>query len=163
MFICERERQKHAHVHAHEQGGGREGERENPKQAWCCQSRALCGAWTHEPWDHDLSQSQMLNQQSHTDAPPILILNCRVLSALLTFFKNSVLKNKNSLGLRSSVTTGQRIWHTRKVLAWVLELIWNPSSGPSSSVTLGKLLCLSFIICIMGESDTLMSACKDWK
>ena len=34
---------------------GRERRRENSKQAPCCQHRALRGAWSHEPWDHDLS------------------------------------------------------------------------------------------------------------
>ena len=32
----------------------RERERENPKQALHCQCRAQCGAWSHEPWDHNL-------------------------------------------------------------------------------------------------------------
>ena len=38
--------------------GERERERENPKQAPHCQSRALCGAQTHKPQDHDLSRNQ---------------------------------------------------------------------------------------------------------
>ena len=33
-------------------------ERENLKQALHCQHRARCGAWTHKPWDRDLSWSQ---------------------------------------------------------------------------------------------------------
>ena len=32
--------------------------RENPKQVPCCQRRAWCGAWTHKPWDDDLSRNQ---------------------------------------------------------------------------------------------------------
>ena len=35
-----------------------------------CQHRAQCGAWTHRPWDHDLSWSQTLNQLSHPGTPP---------------------------------------------------------------------------------------------
>ena len=31
--------------------------------------RAQCGAWTHEPWDHDLSRSQTLTWLSHPGAP----------------------------------------------------------------------------------------------
>ena len=36
--------------------GQRERERENSKQALHCQCRALCGAWTHELWDHDSAE-----------------------------------------------------------------------------------------------------------
>ena len=60
MFIYlfwERERES-------EQGGAeREGERENPKQAPYCQHRAPHRAWTHKPWDHDLSP----DQEFHTE------------------------------------------------------------------------------------------------
>ena len=38
--------------------GRREKERENPKQAPCHQCRTWCGAWSHKPWDHDLSRDQ---------------------------------------------------------------------------------------------------------
>ena len=33
-----------------------------------CQHRAPCGARTHEPWDHDMSRSRMLNRWSHPGA-----------------------------------------------------------------------------------------------
>ena len=39
--------------------GGTERERENPKQAPRCQHRAWHEAWSHEPWDHDLSRNQV--------------------------------------------------------------------------------------------------------
>ena len=39
----------------------REGEREKPKQTLHCQHSALCGAQSHKPWDHDLSQNQDLD------------------------------------------------------------------------------------------------------
>ena len=39
-------------------GGGRGAESTNPKQVPNCQHRALHGARTHEPWDHDLSRNQ---------------------------------------------------------------------------------------------------------
>ena len=42
-------------------------------QALSSQPRAQCGARTHELWDHDLSQSQMLNRLSHPDAPFFLM------------------------------------------------------------------------------------------
>ena len=45
-------------------------------QAPSCQYRAWCGAPTHEPWDHDLSQSQMLNWQSHPSTPWIFFYIC---------------------------------------------------------------------------------------
>ena len=37
--------------------GQREREIQNPEQAPCWQQRARRGAWTHETWDSDLSQS----------------------------------------------------------------------------------------------------------
>ena len=40
-------------------------EREDPKQAACCQCRTWHWAQTHKLWDHDLSRSQMLNRLSH--------------------------------------------------------------------------------------------------
>ena len=38
------------------------------------QHRAWCGAQTHEPWGHDLSQSWMLNWLRHPSAPRIYVL-----------------------------------------------------------------------------------------
>ena len=59
--------------------GHSERETENPKKALNCQCKAQQGAWTQEPWDHDLSRSWMLNWLSHPGAPryfhlkPVLI------------------------------------------------------------------------------------------
>ena len=39
-----------------------------------CQHRARRGAWTHQPWDHDLSWSQTLNWLSHPGTPMIIFL-----------------------------------------------------------------------------------------
>ena len=44
-------------------------------QALSYQHRARYRARTHEPWDHDLSRSQMLNQLSHPNAPDTWFLN----------------------------------------------------------------------------------------
>ena len=51
----------------HEQGRGRERETQNLKQAPSSkrQHRALHGARTRDPEDHDRRRSQMLNQLSH--------------------------------------------------------------------------------------------------
>ena len=38
-------------------------------QALSCQHRGRRGAWTHEPWDHDLSWSRMLTWLRHPGAP----------------------------------------------------------------------------------------------
>ena len=38
-------------------------------QALSCQPRAQHGAWTHKPWDHDLSRSRTLNRLSHPGTP----------------------------------------------------------------------------------------------
>ena len=48
-------------------GGG--AEREGDTESLSCQNRAWCGARTHEPGDHDLIWSQMLNRLSHPGAP----------------------------------------------------------------------------------------------
>ena len=53
----------------------REGETQNLKTGsrLSCQHRARHGARTHEPWDHDPSQSQMLHRLSHPGTPLISI------------------------------------------------------------------------------------------
>ena len=64
IHFWERERQ-------HEQGRGGERGRHRIRsrlQALSCQHRVQCGAWMHEPWDRDLSQSQRLNQLIHPGA-----------------------------------------------------------------------------------------------
>ena len=47
-------------------------------QALSCQHRARCEAWTHKPWDHDLSRSRTLNRLA-TQVP----LSC---SHLISFY-----------------------------------------------------------------------------
>ena len=72
IFIFDRERDR---------AWAREGQREGETQeAPSCQHRAGRGAWTHEPWDHDLSQSWTLNQLSYPGAPSF--------SFLIVFFLN---------------------------------------------------------------------------
>ena len=56
----------------HERGRVRERGRHRIRsrlQALSCQHRARCRARTHGPWNHDLSQSQTLNQLNHPGAP----------------------------------------------------------------------------------------------
>ena len=51
----------------HEQGRGRKRGRhriQSRLQALSCQHRARHRAWTHKPWDHDLSWSRTLNRLS---------------------------------------------------------------------------------------------------
>ena len=71
FFYCLFLREKR--VHTSRRGAEREGDTESQAgsrlQAPSCQHRAQCGAWTHEPWDHDLSQSWMLNWLSYVGAP----------------------------------------------------------------------------------------------
>ena len=53
--------------------GGTERERESLKQALCCQQRARRGAWSHKPWDRDLSQNRVrCLTNSPTQVPPDL-------------------------------------------------------------------------------------------
>ena len=53
-------------------GWGRERDTEDPKWALRWQQRAWRGAWTHHPWDHDLSQSWIPNWPRHPGAPSTL-------------------------------------------------------------------------------------------
>ena len=67
LFIFERERETEC-----EQVSGRERGRHRIRSrlvAPSCQHRARYGAWTHELWEHDLSQSWMLNRLSHPGTP----------------------------------------------------------------------------------------------
>ena len=52
--------------------GQRERVTQNPRQAPGSElsAQTQCKAWTHELWDHDLSQSWSPNQMSHPRAPP---------------------------------------------------------------------------------------------
>ena len=71
MFIVETETER-------EQGRGRERGRHGIRsrlRALSCQHRAGCGAWTHGPQNHDLSQSWRLNRLSHPGAPNVLSFN----------------------------------------------------------------------------------------
>ena len=65
-------------------------------QALSCQHRAWCGAQTHELRDHDLSQSQTLNQLSHPGA---------LMTALFRGF------DFHTLYLLLSSTAEQMHWH----------------------------------------------------
>ena len=65
LFIFLRERESKCTQRG---GAERERERENSKQAPHHQHRAQHRAWTHEPWNHDLCQSQTLNQLSQPGA-----------------------------------------------------------------------------------------------
>ena len=65
LVLRERERERMS-------GGGAERGRhriQSRLQAPRCQHRAQHRAWPHEPWDHDLSWSQPLNQLSHPLTP----------------------------------------------------------------------------------------------
>ena len=68
MFIYFWETEKKSN----ERGRGRERDTHrvwSRLQALSCQHRIQHGAQTHEPWDHGLNRSWMLNQLSHPGAP----------------------------------------------------------------------------------------------
>ena len=66
FFIFERQREtERKWGRGRERGRHRIGSR---LQALSCQHGARRGAWTHEPWDRDLSWSQILNRLSHPSA-----------------------------------------------------------------------------------------------
>ena len=74
LFLREGEREREREIGTEcEQGRGRERGRQNSLQALSCQHRAWCRTWAHEPGDHDLSWSRMLNRLSHPDTPYILL------------------------------------------------------------------------------------------
>ena len=71
-FIFERERERDWE----RKGGSAEGERHrigSRLQALSCQYRATGGGQTHKPWDHDQSQSPMLNRLSHPGVPNVYL------------------------------------------------------------------------------------------
>ena len=71
LFLKVRERETE-----HEKGRSRERRRHRIRsrlQALSCQHRAQSGAWTHVPWDHDLSWSWTLNRLSHPGTPMLFI------------------------------------------------------------------------------------------
>ena len=57
---------------------------QNKLQALNCQHRARHGAWTHGPWDHDLSRIWTFHRLSHPSAP--ILLFCRHFSSFIEFF-----------------------------------------------------------------------------
>ena len=70
-FVFERDRETETEC---KQGRGRErGRHRNPSmfQVPSHPHRAQCGARTHKPQDHDLSQIRMLNRLSHPGAPNV--------------------------------------------------------------------------------------------
>ena len=76
VCVNERDRERQRDT-KHEQGRGRERGRHrigSRLQALSCRHRAPRGARTHEPRDHDLSQSWTLNRLSHSGAPFQLFL-----------------------------------------------------------------------------------------
>ena len=78
MFIYfERDRETETE-HEWRRGREREGDPESePGSRPSCQHRARRGARTHEPQDHGLSQSRMLNRLSPTRSTPIPLLKTR--------------------------------------------------------------------------------------
>ena len=76
LFLRERDREEAGE-------GQREGDRIGTR-LWSCQHRARRWAGTHELQDHDLSQSQTLNQPSHRGAPILFFKDFIFLSNLYT-------------------------------------------------------------------------------
>ena len=72
LFIFEREGETESEWRRHRERG-RHRIQSRP-QAPNCQHRARCRARTHKPWDHDLSQSWLLNQLSHPGTPHFIFL-----------------------------------------------------------------------------------------
>ena len=76
MFIFERKREREWQSVSNEGKAERGSQRIWSRlQALSCQHRAQCRARTHELWDHDLSQSQILNWLSHSGTPSLFFFN----------------------------------------------------------------------------------------
>ena len=67
-----------------------------------CQRRVRCGAWTHQPRDHDLSQSQTLSGLSHPGAPNLIqflnwVICClifdKIISSIQVIYQKCDLQN----------------------------------------------------------------------
>ena len=70
VYFCESDRERDRDREWAGEGGERGRHRiQRRLQALSCQHRSQRGARTHEPWDHDLSWGQMLNQLTHPSAP----------------------------------------------------------------------------------------------
>ena len=72
----------------------RETQNTNRLPALNCQHRARCRAWTHEPWDYDLSRSQILNRLSHPGIPTNLILATDFVKQIRKLYKYQVTLRK---------------------------------------------------------------------
>ena len=98
-------------------GRERRKERENTKQAPCCQHRDWCGAWTHEPWDHDPRQNQESEayELNHPGAPSLL-------KFLISFFsfEENMLNKSSQTELRKQLTF-IKLEHVIKLL---LTIFW---------------------------------------
>ena len=85
----------------HEQGRGRERGRpriQSRLQAPSCRHRARRGAGTHEPRDHDLSRSQMLNRLSPPGAPLVSFTACPPNQNVSSVGSGCLLLHRNSTG-----------------------------------------------------------------
>ena len=68
VYFWERERERER-AYAFAQVGEGQQERRTKDLKLCWQQPAQCGAWTHKPQNHDLSQSRMLNRLSYLGSP----------------------------------------------------------------------------------------------
>ena len=73
-FVFGERETEHERERGRERGRHRIGSR---LQALSCLNTTWCGAWTQEPWDHDLNWSQTLNRLSHPGAPSQLYFYIR--------------------------------------------------------------------------------------
>ena len=89
-------------------------------QAPRCQHRARCGAWTHDPRDHDLSLSRRLHQLSLPGAP--VVGNSEAQGPLGDFscqFSGQCWKR-----MLLEINCSRKQDAVRKCLLWVLHKIW---------------------------------------
>ena len=74
--------------------------------------RAGCGAQTHEPWDHDLSQSWTCNQLSHPGAPWAHLFN---ITFWIRIFNICVLQHNIGFSFLLSVSICKFWWWQQKI------------------------------------------------
>ena len=84
-------------------------------RALSCQHRAQHGARTHEVWDIDLSQSRMLNWQSHPGAPNIIIS--------LKFGGNQILCSLKTSRFLMNCFSHLEFWVSGIIINYVLSIV----------------------------------------
>ena len=92
-------------------------------QALSCQHRASHGTWTHELWDHDLSQSQTHSTKWATQAPLLMVI-CNFSFLLIFIDQNPFIRN-HCIFLPSSYLSVSMIYLYQYVFMHIYYILWD--------------------------------------